>query len=591
MTALYKYTALYKNGMIRTLTLLPASSMDLDIHVKLFPVELESYIYEALSYTWATDDGDSSLSSSIDCEGGTIKVSKNCEKALRKLRRQDTARVLWIDAICIDQNNLEERGGQVALMDLIYSKAQKVVIWLGATSKVMDSASGRPVSDLFFDYLQPMATEIRDSKARGDFPASSALYDSLTYQAAEYVSNGTLTPLIRGFLDVILRPWWERVWVVQEAALGVSAIMICGEKTADYDDFYSLFFQLYADPSHEGGLAFTLLEGFKHQMYSVYSVRERVGDLGPATALYDVLGRSRRLRATDKRDHIFALLDIFGSFKTQLPAANYKKNEVEVFTDMAKTFLKLLTPFEVLLQATNVEAGSKVPSWVTDWSQRPQFHIPPCDGLYSASGGSLASYSVSADGKKLKALGAFVDVLRHIPKVEESSYRTPYVPSRGILGYQKSCQVGFSLKSYPTGEDIREVLWRTLCWNVDVECHSPADSALGPHFDKFYEALISGKEMAQIEKDLLEEATAFNDICVHSMPLGITDRGYLASLPWTAREGDRIVILAGGEAPFLVRRHSLGEDYRLVGSCYVHGMMNGEVFPSDRKALQYITIR
>ncbi|KAF5676174.1 heterokaryon incompatibility protein [Fusarium heterosporum] len=577
--------------MIRTLTLLPASSIDLEIHVKLFPIQLDNCRYEALSYTWATDDGDSSLSSSINCEGGTIKVSKNCEKALRKLRRQDTARVLWIDAICIDQNNLDERGGQVALMDLIYSKAQNVVIWLGATSKTIDSKSGRPVSDLFFDYLHPMATEIRDSKARGDFPASSRLYNHLTQQAAEYVSNGTLTPLIRGFLDVILRPWWERVWVVQEAALGVSAIMICGEKTADYDDFYSLFFQLYADPTHEGGLTFTLLEGFKHQMYSVYLVRERVDELGPATALNDVLGRSRRLRATDKRDHIFALLDIFGSFKTQLPPANYKKDEVGVFTDMATTFLRLLTPFEVLVHATNVEDGSKMPSWVTDWSQRPQFHIPPCDGLYNASGGSVASYSVSTDGKELKALGAFVDVLRSIPKVDESSYRTPYVPSRGILGYQKSCEVGFSLKDYLTGDNIREVLWRTLCWNVDAECHSPADSALGPHFDRFYEALTSDKEMAEIEKKLLEEATAFNDICVHSMPLGITTKGYLASVPWTAREGDRIVILAGGEVPFIVRKHLSDDNFRLIGSCYVHGMMNGEAFPLDRKSLEQIVIQ
>lgn len=591
MAALYHYTALDHNGMIRILTLSPAFCNEHDINIKLTSASLDTCAFEALSYTWATEDGDATLSHSIYCEGAVIKVSKNCKNALQKLRSKNKERELWIDAVCIDQSNHEERGRQVAMMDLIYLRAKRVVIWLGDASKVRDSKSGHPISDIFMSYLRSMVPDIRKSEALSDKPAPLHLYSNLTRQAAEYVTSGYMTTLVRGFLDVVLRPWWERVWVVQEAALNMSTTVICGEQEVDYKDFYDFFSHVYGDISHDGGLTFTLLEGFKHQMYSVYLVRERVHDLGPATVLYDVLARSRRLRATDKRDHIFALHNIIGDLKNQLPPPDYKASEVKVFADMTITFLNLLTPFEVLLQATNTVHTQDFPSWVTNWSQRPQLHIPPSDGLYNASKGFSACYSVLSDRKRLTAHGIFVDILQDIPKADASSYQYPYVPYKGILGYQKSCSTGLSLKRYPTGEDVRDVLWRTLCWNVDSHCHYPAEARLAQSFDKFHEALFSGNSMEQIERDLLEKATAFNDICVHSMPIGITSRGYLASVPWTSEPGDVIAILAGGEVPFVLRKDQVGVVYRLIGSGYVHGMMNGEVFPSDPSVLDWITIR
>ncbi|CEF85911.1 hypothetical protein FGSG_04802 [Fusarium graminearum PH-1] len=534
MAALYHYTALDHNGMIRILTLSPAFCNEHDINIKLTSASLDTCAFEALSYTWATEDGDATLSHSIYCEGAVIKVSKNCKNALQKLRSKNKERELWIDAVCIDQSNHEERGRQVAMMDLIYLRAKRVVIWLGDASKVRDSKSGHPISDIFMSYLRSMVPDIRKSEALSDKPAPLHLYSNLTRQAAEYVTSGYMTTLVRGFLDVVLRPWWERVWVVQEAALNMSTTVICGEQEVDYKDFYDFFSHVYGDISHDGGLTFTLLEGFKHQMYSVYLVRERVHDLGPATVLYDVLARSRRLRATDKRDHIFALHNIIGDLKNQLPPPDYKASE-------------------------------DFPSWVTNWSQRPQLHIPPSDGLYNASKGFSACYSVLSDRKRLTAHGIFVDILQDIPKADASSYQYPYVPYKGILGYQKSCSTGLSLKRYPTGEDVRDVLWRTLCWNVDSHCHYPAEARLAQSFDKFHEALFSGNSMEQIERDLLEKATAFNDICVHSMPIGITSRGYLASVPWTSEPGDVIAILAGdgrGNDSLMVtrRRRFSGDD-------------------------------
>jgi hypothetical protein len=83
--------------------------------------------YEALSYVWGAHVGDCR----IDCEGETLFVTKNCEEALRRLRRPKKVRTLWVDSICINQSSNEEKSAQVDLMGEIYGRAKTVLVWLG----------------------------------------------------------------------------------------------------------------------------------------------------------------------------------------------------------------------------------------------------------------------------------------------------------------------------------------------------------------------------------------------------------------------------------------------------------------------------
>lgn len=583
---------------IRLLILLPSHDRQSDIEIRLCPVKLQDAPdYEAISYTWATEAGDVALSGSVFLPGGAeIKVTRNCEHMLRRLRRTDADRVMWVDAICINQADAAERTRQVAMMGDIYTAATKVSIWLGDASTSVDPETGLSTSSVFFRYLNPMAAELQASWERGDYPWISDRYTRLAEQVAAYVTSGEQTLLVKGFLDVVLRPWWERVWVVQEAALSEAVTVVCGKDSVQYHELYLLAHQIITDTTHESGLTLSCLEGFKQHMYCILFARVWFDHYGPAKTIRWVLSTSRRLQATDKRDHIFALRDIFGDSKTELPIADYSKTTLEVYIDITSRLLRLMDSLDVLLQASNVDDeddGNRTdwPSFVPDWSQRPQFHIPASDGLYHASGGSTPSYTFLDGGKELRLQGMFVDVLEYLPKADPAAYRNPYVPAKGLLGYQQSCRVGLSLKTYPTGEDIKEVLWRTLCWNVDAQVQHPADSKLAGFFDKFYGIITSGNDMSVMEREVLEEAAGFNDICVHSMPLGITAKGYLASVPWTARAGDCIAIFAGGELPFVLRKSGRGEYYRLMGACYVHGIMGGEAFASDPRHQVWISVR
>ena len=143
--------------------------------------------YEALSYTW----GAPPVAESARVNGFLQPITNNLAAALRRLRKQDVTRTLWIDALCINQSNDVERTEQVLLMTQIYSKASRVVVWLG------DSHVPWRVADSFADHR---SCEISDD-LRLEHHKQRSLLDALKHTDPS---------------------WWERVWILQEAIFAAS---------------------------------------------------------------------------------------------------------------------------------------------------------------------------------------------------------------------------------------------------------------------------------------------------------------------------------------------------------------------------------
>jgi hypothetical protein len=183
----YEYTDLnYTLGQeIRLCVVLPAEQGD-DLHCEMIHVNLEDEPdYEAVSYTWASEYGDASLSRSIRCNGNTyVPITANCEAAIRQLRKRGLKRHLWIDAICINQTKINERNHQVGLMGRIYSQAQSVRICIQI----------EPFLAQLFDY-RSLFTWLQSESTEGVLRATSI--------AAALISSRYFT----------------RVWVIQEVAL------------------------------------------------------------------------------------------------------------------------------------------------------------------------------------------------------------------------------------------------------------------------------------------------------------------------------------------------------------------------------------
>lgn len=154
--------------------------------------------YEALSYAW----GDTAKTYEITCRNNSssLRVTLNCYNALRSLRLPGKTRTLWIDAICIDQEDLDERRAQVAIMQSIYHSACQVVVYLG------EDGNG---SDAVIQYLQDDFEPLQYSRRGVDVqhPSDEAL--------AEFCA----------------RPWFSRVWVLQEVFRKQSIELRCGTRS------------------------------------------------------------------------------------------------------------------------------------------------------------------------------------------------------------------------------------------------------------------------------------------------------------------------------------------------------------------------
>jgi len=142
-------------GRIRLLHLRPRQGSD-QITISLKVTALRDHLplaennrgYEALSYTW----GDSEKTHNIVCDGKTIKINRSAHSALTALRDPLVTRTLLVDAICINQDDNEEKSHQVQLMGEIYARANRVIVWLGEEDQ-RDAHAMRAI-DTIYVYIE-----------------------------------------------------------------------------------------------------------------------------------------------------------------------------------------------------------------------------------------------------------------------------------------------------------------------------------------------------------------------------------------------------------------------------------------------------
>jgi hypothetical protein len=186
----YPYQKLRDND-IRVLYLAPGKCSD-PIRCGLITLSLANNPrYEALSYAWGVIDS----YNLITVDGCPMRIRENLETALRHLRYEQRDRILWVDALCINQEDDEERSQQVSHMSLIYSKAMSTVIYLGDLDSDTDRA---------FDALEMFSQD----RHLPELPIWKADDPGRIEWAGVLVIE-----------RILLFPWWGRTWIVQEVAL------------------------------------------------------------------------------------------------------------------------------------------------------------------------------------------------------------------------------------------------------------------------------------------------------------------------------------------------------------------------------------
>lgn len=219
----------------------------------------------------------------------TIYITKNLALALRHLRRMASPRVLWIDALCINQIDIAERNHQVAQMRYIYENAVEVLVWLGE-EQIHTITGLKTLAHLTGQCL----LDERSNKQKWFQGDSSRKFPELSKTAI-------------GVADILSRHWWRRVWVVQEVALSKRATLHCGHVSLSWpprDRLKSSIdnFRHYAE--RESGLEKLMkrmLDMLQIQLCEFDSVKP---------SLLDLLYQFHDRLSTDPRDRVFALLSL-----------------------------------------------------------------------------------------------------------------------------------------------------------------------------------------------------------------------------------------------------------------------------------------
>jgi hypothetical protein len=323
--------------------------------------------FEAISYTWGTEKP----TENIIVNGCRLAVTPTVSKHLRYRRSFFSEAYLWLDAVCIDQNNIQEKKWQILLMGEIYGRATRTLIWLAHPSEARDSSQARELLCALWDL------ELRFSPSK-QMQQSWRLW---TLQRSPYI------PALSALLS---RNYFHRIWVVQEVARAQKVHIMYGHVTIQWDILAQVVPSLL-EPENMGHVrgqtrlggppspsAFAEAHPFNNiswhlcNIASMDMIRRMYLDKEPL-ALYEVLTtlQLRFFLATDPRDILFGLLGLISDPEFAGQPPNYAEPVEALYTRTARYFITQTKSLSVLQYAgTGYKRTLKdLPSWVPDWSQ------------------------------------------------------------------------------------------------------------------------------------------------------------------------------------------------------------------------------
>jgi hypothetical protein len=275
---------------------------------------------------------------------------------------------------------------------------------------------------------------------------------------------------------------------VQEAGLAKSALIICSKQSAKYSDIFLFYEVLKKDYTTfaVNALSSKISMCFKH-LSTMRRAAEEITDDNLSMTVIRTLRQARYLQASDPRDRIFGILGLSPAFPFLLPTPDYNKTASDVFCEVARALISHPQSVQILTEVNAESTLAGHPSWAPDWSKPAILDIQDKTyGVYNAARDSNAEFDISSNGKELWVAGKAIDSVWEIVITAPGAYRNKSASSERIGSWQESCALGLSITEYPTGEPVREALWRTLCWNVDRVRHYPAPAENGAWFEEWH---------------------------------------------------------------------------------------------------------
>lgn len=589
-----------------------------------------------MSYRWGDPRGHS-----VKCNDQILPVNGNLYYALQRFRLPKQPRLLWVDDICINQDDEKERSQEVQIFHRIYTEAKNVLIWLGPESED---------SDVAMDFFLSMMSHLSNKRSKQEItdPNLPSL-NNAAYRTRKMIALNNL----------LNRPWFTRVWTLQEGAFATRAAVVCGRKELPFSLFEE--FNTKCEEDQTGVWTSTLssistakpanpkkpprfVTAHVHGISKLKQMRSGKGAKEPVPTL---LYRLRSCEATDDRDRVYAMWSFLPNnylsflekprYQREFTAADlfYQVSEIELVHNQNLDFLGHAGTWQH-------RPDTVLPSWAADWSYRQLTH-PLCvldqdclrktnTKLYRASCNLVGSAKISeasatliTKGKLLGKVIKLADPFKFTTsqdKIEgaensasplrdevegstaDNDFNAKVAQLKRQFEYpirmfnETTSQMAHCLTTaaqchpYPQDLDAQTAARHTLTASLTHRGSGPALGALlvrvsDEELDELFTALDTAVDAMKSFNFLGVDPKALKLIglvreVTRTRRFFVTADRYMGLAPGEAREGDRVAIVYGCSTPVLIREtEDVEAGWCLVGECYVYGLMDGEAVRMD----------
>ncbi|KAF2450215.1 HET-domain-containing protein [Karstenula rhodostoma CBS 690.94] len=508
---------------------------------------------KALSYAW----GDPHKSEIILIDDQRVAVTQNLYEALRELQLAGQERRFWVDAVCINQTDDEERTYQVSQMRHIYERASSVAVYLGPVWEGCQDA---------FEFFEKSAQDADVHYTDTESPHIEV--NGRTMGGSKHISS-----YISKFFDLA---WWKRLWTVQEFVLAKTTMFHCGPYVVSEE---------------------VLLKSFRHYCFHRWSCCSAApfATRGPSsgllywngyyrlTDLQDLrlwkheipfprtLASFRTRKLYDPRDKVFGLLGLAVEGLASCMRPDYTRSTEDVYRAVVIACIQSTGNLEFLRYCYGDRiSGLHMPSFIPDWTA-PTFKGVVFDEL-TRIGPSATTRRMSAT--ELQSWREFSGVEKTVHKAIDDLTDADIAFRMTLCG---------GLSNY----------WR---YGGFFPRHAILEHNW-PSFNKWQAWVESDGDKSIYDTDVALFKTAYFT-AVFNRRLVSTSNGHLALVPEAAKEGDVIAVLSGGSVPYALRPDQHEDEnqgsstvYEFLGDAYVHGIMDGEAWPKEASKLSHIRMK
>ena len=541
----------------------------------------------ALSYVWGTEKP----TERFNIGQSVLEITLSLSVLLHQLEARRDVRFIWIDQICINQQDDLEKAIQVKMMRDVYVSAHKVLVWLGPSS-----TKG---SDLVMDSIAPL------DEAIGVLPESRFAQDAISSRLP-----GQDDPFWSALVDLFARPWYHRLWVLQEAIMAKDIEVLCGNRSMPWAVFASFAIKMQElrpsalvrafDAQSHGcwnNSAQTQTRGFSR--ISIIDTLRRFEAEGSKPPFWTYLAVGRQCKVTNPLDRVYGLLGLLAS--EELIRSIDVRYDLELwqgYLNFCKIYIEHDPDLALFSMAGCVSKTKELPSWCPNFDSGANvdsiyFRYPGFCAGFKPGGPRYNQIKTSATSNTITVPGFRMDRVKAVTKATNPlpDSITPWEGPTGLAAkyeqYHLEC-IKLFREVYPAVTTDRQALIRSLVAGHLTGCEPlTAIDFLPVHLRllDLWSAVANGGSTPLIS-DREPVITKMWMVALNKEVFRrffITEAGRVGIGHGSVEKGDHVCVFYSARPLYLLRYVDADASAELVGDAYVDGLMDLEKMPGDTR--------